>query len=39
MFELEWGDAPKAKVRREIAKNVEENRVELLAEWEATVNQ
>jgi hypothetical protein len=39
MFELEWGDAPKAKVLREIAKNVEENRVQLLAEWEEKVNQ
>jgi hypothetical protein len=39
MFELEWGDPPKAKVLREIAKNVEEKRVQLLAEREAKVNQ
>jgi Domain of unknown function (DUF4160) len=39
MFELEWGDPPKSKVLREIAKNVEENRVQLLAEWEEKVNQ
>jgi hypothetical protein len=38
MFELEWGNAPKAKVLREIAKNVEENRLQLLAEWEENVN-
>ncbi|HKI19900.1 MAG TPA: DUF4160 domain-containing protein [Isosphaeraceae bacterium] len=39
MFELEWGDNPRAKVLREIAKNVKEKRVQLLAEWEAKVNQ
>jgi hypothetical protein len=39
MFELEWGKAPKAKVLREIAKNVNEKRAQLLAEWEAKVNQ
>jgi hypothetical protein len=39
MFELQWGDAPRAKVLREIAKLVEGNRVQLLAEWEAKVNQ
>ena len=39
MFELMWGDAPKSKVLREIAKKVRENRVQLLAEWEANVNQ
>ena len=33
MFELEWGDAPKANVLREIALNVSENRAKLLAEW------
>ena len=38
MFELEWGDNPRAKVLREIAKNVKEKRVQLLAEWEANVN-
>ena len=38
MFELEWGDPPKAKVLRAIAKNVTENRVQLLAEWEEKVN-
>ena len=39
MFELQWGNAPKAKVLRMIVKNVEENRIQLLAEWEAKVNQ
>jgi hypothetical protein len=39
MFEVEWGDPPKAKVRRAIAKAVAENRVQLLAEWEEKVNQ
>jgi hypothetical protein len=38
MFELQWGDAPKAKVLREIAKRVEETRAQLLEEWEANVN-
>ncbi len=38
MFELEWGDNPRTKVLREIARNVRENRVQLLAEWEAKVN-
>jgi len=38
MFELEWGDNPRAKVLREIAKNVKEKRVQLLAEWEANIN-
>jgi hypothetical protein len=38
MFEPVWGDAPKAKVLREIAKNVNERRLQLLAEWEAKVN-
>jgi hypothetical protein len=39
MFELEWGTAPNSKVRREIAEHVRENRLELLAEWEAKVSQ
>ena len=39
MFEPVWGDGPKSRVRREIARKVEENRVQLLAEWEAKVNQ
>jgi hypothetical protein len=39
MFDLAWGTTPKAKVLREIAKNVQAKRVELLAEWEAKVNQ
>ncbi len=38
MFELEWGDAPRAKVLRQIEKIVKEKRVQLLAEWEANVN-
>ncbi len=37
MFELEWGDPPRMKVLRQIAKIVEEHRVQLLAEWEANV--
>jgi hypothetical protein len=37
LFELVWGDAPKATELREIAKNVEENRVEPLTEWEENV--
>ncbi len=39
MFELVWGGFPGAKVRRKIARNVEEHRVRLLAEWEANVNE
>jgi hypothetical protein len=39
MFELRCGDAPKTRVLREIAEKVRENRMELLAEWEANVNQ
>jgi hypothetical protein len=39
MFEVEWGDPPKAKVLRTIAKTVAANRVQLLAEWEQKVNQ
>ena len=39
MFEVEWGDPPKAKVLRTIAKTVAANRVQLLAEWEEKVNQ
>jgi hypothetical protein len=38
MFELLWGDAPKTRILREIADRVNENRIELLAEWEAKVN-
>ena len=37
MFERKWGDAPQAKVLREIAKIVQEKRAQLLAEWEANV--
>jgi hypothetical protein len=39
MFELVWGEEPKGKVLRQIAKAVRENRAMLLAEWEANVNQ
>lgn len=39
MFELVWGGFPGVKVRRKIARNVEEHRVRLLAEWEANVNE
>jgi hypothetical protein len=35
---LSWGDNPRAKVLREIAKNVKQKRVQLVAEWEANVN-
>ena len=38
VFELQWGDAPGAKVLKQITKMVTENRSELLAEWEAKVN-
>lgn len=38
MFELIWGDEPSAKMLRSIAKAVEVNRPELLAEWEVGVN-
>jgi hypothetical protein len=38
MFDLEWGNPPKSKTLRLIAKNVNENRIELLAEWEAKVH-
>ncbi len=38
MFELVWGEEPKGKVLRKIAKAVIENRANLLAEWEANVN-
>jgi Domain of unknown function (DUF4160) len=38
-FELQWGNAPNAKVLRRIAKNVNGKRAQLLAEWEAKVNQ
>jgi hypothetical protein len=39
MFELLWGKPARAKVLRSIAERVGENRVQLLAEWEAKVNQ
>jgi 8-oxo-dGTP pyrophosphatase MutT (NUDIX family) len=38
MFELQWGDAPSARVLRDLAKNVKQNRFKLLAECEAKVN-
>ncbi|OWK39149.1 DUF4160 domain-containing protein [Fimbriiglobus ruber] len=39
MFELVWGAEPKAKLLRKITQAVAENRMNLLAEWEANVNQ
>jgi hypothetical protein len=39
MFESVWGDDPGGKVLRKLRKAVRENRQELLAEWEAKVNQ
>jgi hypothetical protein len=39
MFESLWGDEPSGKVLRELRKAVRKNRKELLAEWEAKVNQ
>lgn len=39
MFESVWGDEPSGKVLRQLRKAVRENRDDLLAEWEANVNQ
>jgi hypothetical protein len=39
IFELVWGDAPSSKVLRQLRKAVQANRADLLAEWEANVNQ
>jgi 3-methyladenine DNA glycosylase AlkD len=39
MFELVWGEEPKGKVLRQIAKAVKKNREMVLAEWEANVSQ
>jgi hypothetical protein len=39
MFELVWGDEPGGKIMRKLEKAVRENRDNLLAEWEAKVNQ
>ena len=38
MIEPVWGDAPKAKIVRQLKKIVREKRALLLAEWEAKVN-
>ncbi|MSU78833.1 MAG: DUF4160 domain-containing protein [Gemmataceae bacterium] len=38
MFELQWGDTPKAKLCRQIATAVLANRAALLVEWQAKVN-
>jgi hypothetical protein len=38
MFEMVWGEVPKAKVLRQLAEAVTENRENLLAEWEANVS-
>lgn len=38
MFELKWGTDPTAKKKRELCDRAEENRVELLQEWERKVN-
>lgn len=37
LFELEWGDLPKGKIRKEIKALVIANRLALLAEWGAKV--
>lgn len=37
MFELEWGDLPKSKVRKGIKALVNANRPALLVEWAAKV--
>ena len=39
MFESVWGDEPSGKVLRQLRKAVRDNRDDLLAEWEANVNQ
>ena len=39
MFEQVWGEVPSSKVLRRIRKAVLSNRENLLAEWEANVNQ
>ena len=39
MFELIWGDPPKAKILKRIEKAVRMHRAEPLGEWEAKVNQ
>jgi uncharacterized protein DUF4160 len=39
MFESVWGEEPSGKVLRQLRKAVRENRDDLLAEWEANVNQ
>ncbi|MCE9534080.1 MAG: DUF4160 domain-containing protein [Planctomycetes bacterium] len=38
MFELQWGDPPKSKTLKQIAKTVREHRGALLAEWEQGVS-
>jgi hypothetical protein len=39
MFELIWGDEPSCKIMRKLEEAVRGNRDNLLAEWEAKVNQ
>jgi hypothetical protein len=39
MFEQEWGCIPSSKVLRKLKKAVKKHRADLLAEWEAKVNQ
>lgn len=39
MFESVWGDEPSGKHLRQLRKAVRDNRDDLLAEWEADVNQ
>ncbi len=38
MFQLVWGEPPKSKLLKSIAKLVREHRAELLLEWEMKVN-
>ena len=39
MFESVWGEEPSGKLLRQLRKAVKDNRDDLLAEWEANVNQ
>lgn len=39
MFEVKWGAAPKSRMLRRLAGLVEENRLQLLVEWETKVVQ
>jgi hypothetical protein len=39
MFELVWGGAPKAKVLKDLARLAADHRIQLLAQWEASVSE